>query len=607
MPGVVGTVSKHHSPDLSRVFDALTHFSWLTAEEVVSQANTRVGVVRRNHIRSDVDYFSDEHSKVEVVLYGFASDSQTMRKLTAKEILSYCDKANNRLADVDGSFVILIRDPENSQVRLINDRLGSLPMYYQHNDSQFVFAPEAKGVLASLEQVTFDLAGVASFLTTGYCLGQQTLFESVCVLSPGSELTLDLHNWSLNEKHYWTLNYRADPNLDTRSNAEETLWEALLDSMKCSTIDAPDRMAVMLSGGWDSRGMLPLMKEIGGEFHVAKSWGYLDGVALSDVSLAREMAEQYSLPFDFVQYGSSTFVDNADEWCIISELMNDNFGWYAEGPTTLRNDYDKSIDCMFVGDEVWGWGTDVVSDDEVRAAVFPPRFPDTVKSILTPSIAEACELSYEATIEKIMARCQNDSPNDRKDFLYLYGRVARFIFSVGYYKEHGTPLRRPFFGKHALDVIQGLPPKHRIFKSVYRSMLKRRAPRLASVPVATVSSLPDWEFDLRNNDRLRSYFASLLDLKRIADGPCGEFLQPDSVAQIATREMSKQVLPVKRQRAFLRDVVGNAVRSNPVGRYLNRKLRPNVVKNSEAGQFRVLRRVALLTLLAEQFDIETPR
>ena len=44
----------------------------------------------------------------------------------------------------------------------------------------------------------------------------------------------------------------------------------------------------------------------------------------------------------------------------------------------------------------------------------------------------------------------------------LYGRVARFIFSLGYYRELATEVRRPFLTRRVLDVIQRLPPRHRV-------------------------------------------------------------------------------------------------------------------------------------------------
>jgi hypothetical protein len=375
--------------------------------------------------------------------------------------------------------------------------------------------------------------------------------------------------------------------------------------MRSQICDDLNRKAVMLSGGWDSRGMLPLMKEAGGEFQLAKTWGHLDRVPESDVSLARQIAEQYDVPFRFVQYGTQSFVDNATEWCFVSELMNDNFGWYAEGPTTLGNDYDRTIGCLFVGDEIWGWGDDVATDDEIRAAVLPPHLPETVARVLKPTVVDECRALYDDTIRQIMSRCRDDRPNDRKDFLYLYGRVARFIFTVGYYKEHCTPLRRPFFGKRALDVIQGLPAKHRIYKTVYRSMLKRYAPCLTNFPVATANSLPDWDYDLRRQARLRTFFESLLESKRIAEGPYGAVLNTTSIARVARHEMSKNVKPIRRRRSRAVEMIGNTVRSNRVSRYLDRKLRPNVVRNTEAGQFSVLRRVALLSLFADRFGIHS--
>jgi hypothetical protein len=57
------------------------------------------------------------------------------------------------------------------------------------------------------------------------------------------------------------------------------------------------------------------------------SWGLGEGIPRSDVSLARQLAGAFGVPFVFIPYTSDAFVENAARWCYLSELANDNFGW----------------------------------------------------------------------------------------------------------------------------------------------------------------------------------------------------------------------------------------------------------------------------------------
>jgi hypothetical protein len=80
-------------------------------------------------------------------------------------------------------------------------------------------------------------------------------------------------------------------------------------------------------------------------------------------------------------------------------------------------------------------------------------------------------------------------PADRRDFLYLHGRVARFIFALGYYKEFATEVRRPFLLGNVLDVLAEAP--FRAEKNLYISMVGRFFPAVAAVPPRSADSLPN--------------------------------------------------------------------------------------------------------------------
>ncbi|WP_348240365.1 hypothetical protein, partial [Salmonella enterica] len=58
-------------------------------------------------------------------------------------------------------------------------------------------------------------------------------------------------------------------------------------------------------------------------------------VPRSDASIARSLAARFGVPWEFISTTTDGFVDNCSDWAYVSELSNDNFGWYAEGFGTL--------------------------------------------------------------------------------------------------------------------------------------------------------------------------------------------------------------------------------------------------------------------------------
>ena len=75
---------------------------------------------------------------------------------------------------------------------------------------------------------------------------------------------------------------------------------------------------------------------------------------------------------------------------------------------------------------------DALSEMEARAAVFPPRLPAVLQKILREPFVHDAYQMYNDAITNISRHCQNVDFIDRKDFMYLHGRIARFIFSLGY-------------------------------------------------------------------------------------------------------------------------------------------------------------------------------
>jgi hypothetical protein len=161
----------------------------------------------------------------------------------------------------------------------------------------------------------------------------------------------------------------------------------------------------------------------------------------------------------------------------------------------------------------------------------PATLVPTLTSCLAAGAAEEFRARYEAEVDRVLEPCANDHPLDRRDFLYLHGRVARFIFALGYFKELAVEVRRPFLLAGVLDVVARLPPRFRANKNLYVSMLARYFPALTAIPTRSARSLPEWSRDIRVKPELRRVFLDLLADRRL-DGVLGAVLDRAAFAKL---------------------------------------------------------------------------
>jgi hypothetical protein len=515
VPGIVGVVGE--AADVACVataLAALTHFDTYRSRALALGARIACGQVWRDRDRSELDWAVEEGTGVAVVVNGTVfGTGPAARRIHARRLLDvYLTAGSLAPRELDGAFVIMIADPRKRSVTLYNDRVGTLPIYYAANGGTVCFAPEAKAVFAALgTSPQLSNAGIVSFLARGYCIGATTLFTGVSFLEPGSSLEISAASGQVVVRRYWKMIYRPARELRSRVAAEDALHAATQRAHELIIGDSERGYDLMLSGGWDSRGILAYLHSLGRLPRTAVAWGKTRDVPFSDPFLASQLAKQFAIPLKFVSYDSDQFVGNAATWCYLSELANDNTGWYAEGASTLARHYRTDADFTLVGDEAWGWHGHPRTNLDAVNATLPASPSAAVLACLASGVRDECRARYEGDVAAVLAACESSHPADRRDFLYLHGRVARFIFALGYYKELATEVRRPFLLGNVLDVLAEVPAGFRAEKNLYISMIGRFFPSVASVPPRSADSLPNWTADIREKPELRRFFLDLLD------------------------------------------------------------------------------------------------
>lgn len=165
-----------------------------------------------------------------------------------------------------GMYAIALWDSSQERLILAIDHIGMKPLYLYQADGCLYFASEIKSLFAKQAiQPSLNMAVVDSYLSFGYPIGEQTLFEGITRLMPGHMLIAQSGHVTIDR--YWQFGNNFD--LDSQpatSNTQsaETIIAAVRNQLRESVrlhlrSDVP--LGLFLSGGIDSAAMLALMSE----------------------------------------------------------------------------------------------------------------------------------------------------------------------------------------------------------------------------------------------------------------------------------------------------------------------------------------------------------
>jgi asparagine synthase (glutamine-hydrolysing) len=155
---------------------------------------------------------------------------------------------------LNGMFAFALWDERKRLLLLARDRVGIKPLYYVDTGKAIVFGSEIKSLLIdpSVER-RVNLRAIDRFLTYYYLPGEETLFEGIVKLEPGTTLTIV--NGRATTSRYWDLRFEESRRGTRFDAAVEELRNLLSRTVKDHMIsDVP--VGVLLSGGVDSTGVL---------------------------------------------------------------------------------------------------------------------------------------------------------------------------------------------------------------------------------------------------------------------------------------------------------------------------------------------------------------
>ncbi len=180
------------------------------------------------------------------------------------------------------------------------DNVRSFPLFYTLSQSgEPVISDDAYALLEYCTAIDWDENSAAEMLVSAYVFGEDTLIKGIKQLLPGSLLLYDKLTNNASIDHYYR--YRSEPSDDRGSEyLIEELDAILLRCINRALVSIEDRPIILaLSGGYDSRLVLSLLKREGAKDIICYTYGMKGN---PDSRISQKIANHQGYPWHFVEH-----------------------------------------------------------------------------------------------------------------------------------------------------------------------------------------------------------------------------------------------------------------------------------------------------------------
>lgn len=289
---MAGTIV-HRGPDDAGFFDAedvvlgmrrLAIIDLAGAKQPISNETNDVVVVCNGEIYN----FRELRQQLQNLGHQFSTDGDV-----ESIVHLYEEYGEDFVTHLDGMFAIALWDKNKKKLILARDHLGIKPLYFAKWQNGLAFGSEAKA-LFKLEglRAAVSQTGLRDYLSLGYCVAPNTIFDGVFKLPPASMLIFESGEQRV--VRYWALPEETEQGVSDDEWIERISVE-LERSVRAQMVsDVP--IGAFLSGGVDSSAIVAIMAEHSDAKINTYSIGYEGGATeayYNELSYAAQVAEQF--------------------------------------------------------------------------------------------------------------------------------------------------------------------------------------------------------------------------------------------------------------------------------------------------------------------------
>lgn len=510
MPGIFGCYSS--KPNHDKVFSLAKTMDYSIRQVKASEFSL---VCDFDIKTSEKTERSIQYEKNQFVIFSGEIFNENIKD-PEKYIFQLYETGNiEKVKDLNGSFLAAIYDDNHQKLTIINDRFGSIKLFYCHDKNQLFFSPKVSPLLKILENKKIRKDALIDFLIFGFFIGDKTFDENVFQLPPASILEITQNKMTI--KSYWT--YRFDGKYDIRD--KEILiselskrWQQAIERR----VKNKDKITVQISGGLDSRAILAAaLKSTKKEkillytFGEKGSYDFDFGTGIAKM-LGVQQISFHPIKEHFAEQYDKSFGD--------SEGMIDATPYY---PVQIDNALTQRTDTLYngyLGGEIMGplifakiknlqLDSDANYEKAKNILLNHHRINDinTVQSLLQKSYVGDMPIlsSFEKSIEDLKDVSTEEFPNYCARWLYL-NESDKLTWFCNYRYRNLFYYYTPFLDNDLVDFMIQTPPELRTKKLLYKKMLMKNYSDLFNFPTKNNLGLPLQVSPLRLNVKRVGWF-----------------------------------------------------------------------------------------------------
>lgn len=398
-----------------------------------------------------------------------------------------------RLAALDGAFVAVHWDAPSGTLALVTDHLGMQPLYRVRSGEATGFASEVKAFArAGLVPAEPDAGAWGAMLYFGHQIGPRTLLAGVTRVEAAQRLVFTAPDAETATTH-WA--WPASQGLPDTPALRDAVGDAVRADVAAYAAGHPDA-AILLSGGFDSRLILCLCRDLGLRPR-ALVQSHPDENADADARFATVFAQTLGLPVrrfparrDF--YSTPAYLRFLER----NEVATPSLGLFipnvAAAVEVAAADGERHgvwegllLDPALKFDYGAGGFADYV---EKRTGERRRAYETAARRVFAPAWADQVAAEYEALLAAEGARYPDDAEGV---WQFSVRNRSRFRTGVNPYQVYDTvtPPLTPGMSRRFWEAVAAADPRARFGKALYQAVFERLAPDGLRVPIASGNAL----------------------------------------------------------------------------------------------------------------------
>lgn len=384
-----------------------------------------------------------------------------------------------RIRSLNGFFAIIV---EGDRTFAAVDRLRSFPLFYHFRKGTYCFTDDGEQLAASGVEADWNELSVQEFRCAGYVTGKETLSRHLFQLPSCSYAVIE--EGKLRVETYY-VHYSAENSTDSRAVLFETLERMSLRIFK-EVIRVADgrQLVVPLSGGYDSRYVLVMLKELGYDNVLTYTYGRRGSY---EVETAGRVAEKLNYPWKFVEY-------NGDKWKAFynSDHFRDYFRFAGNFTSNPHFQDFIAVEELLAGGDIEkdsvivpGHSADLLAGKWIPVEVVEKNERVLLKRGLSELIYNTHYVFDQPErkvrkelLEKIVSLLEKDHFNSTGEYIKRYDqwnineRQAKFtVNSLRLFDYFELQWVMPLWDNEFTDFWHCIPLHHKINKTLYHDFL----------------------------------------------------------------------------------------------------------------------------------------